>query len=98
MYVRAWASDEDGVPVGSDQSTERGVATRVYGWAEDRTLERLLEKKAKSLMLTSAAFWWLKGYETFIQRLDAHYRCTCGDEHCIIYRLDEPEADSAWAG
>jgi hypothetical protein len=49
-------------------------------------------------MLPSGAFWWLERPEKSIQYLDAHYPHTWSDEHCIIYRLDEPEADSAWAG
>jgi hypothetical protein len=49
-------------------------------------------------MLPSGAFWWLERREESIRYLDAHYRRTRSDEHGIICRLDEPEADGAWAG
>jgi hypothetical protein len=47
---------------------------------------------ADLLTLTSTLYWWLEGYGAFIRRLDEHYRSTCSDELCIIYRLDEPKA------
>jgi hypothetical protein len=58
----------------------------------------MLEKRANSLMLPSTVFWWLKGYEAVVQHLNEHSRHACSDEHCIISRLDQSEADSAWAG
>lgn len=58
-------------------------------------LEKLREKGAEFLLFPSTAFWWLERYEEFVQHLDAHYRRTWSDEHCIIYRLSEPEPDSA---